>query len=170
MDRAVAFSREASRWPANPKRQKADPDSPVLGFARRPRLYHWSQHQLFKPHFVLPVSYLLPNGQELGTKRLTGFCRRSPYSEADAPGNNNSPAGPFGEHKCDPPHRLQESMFKAINKVAPDALFSIFTGDIIEHDIWETTRASNELQSESITVLCFDGRTLTSPRFSKPVV
>lgn len=39
-------------------------------------------------------------------------------------------------------------MFKAISKIAPDAAFAIFTGDIVEHDIWETTREANELQSE----------------------
>lgn len=71
-------------------------------------------------------------------------CRNT--TGADMPGNNTSPAGPFGDHRCDAPARLQESMFKAIREIAPDATFSIFTGDIIEHDVWATTKEENQLQ------------------------
>lgn len=34
-------------------------------------------------------------------------------------------------------------MYEAINKVAPDAAFTIFTGDIVEHAVWNTTQSTN---------------------------
>ncbi|KJZ71755.1 hypothetical protein HIM_08840 [Hirsutella minnesotensis 3608] len=68
-------------------------------------------------------------------------CR--PYTDADKPGKSKSPAGPNGDHKCDAPISLEQSMYNAINEIAPDAAFTIFTGDIIDHAIWNTTEASN---------------------------
>ncbi|KAJ5673981.1 hypothetical protein N7462_009420 [Penicillium macrosclerotiorum] len=56
------------------------------------------------------------------------------YSEDDAPGKTSSPCGPFGNPKCDPPHRLQESMMTAIADLNP--AFSIYTGDVVAHDVW----------------------------------
>ncbi|KAI1462421.1 sphingomyelin phosphodiesterase [Annulohypoxylon moriforme] len=53
------------------------------------------------------------------------------------------PANPFGEHTCDAPARLEESMYAAINDIAPDAAFAIFTGDIVDHAVWRTSRAYN---------------------------
>lgn len=61
-------------------------------------------------------------------------CR--PYTSAEAPGNNDYPAGPYGEHTCDPPLTLEQSMFAAIDNLHPDAAFTIFTGDVAAHDIW----------------------------------
>ncbi|PHH61879.1 hypothetical protein CDD81_7743 [Ophiocordyceps australis] len=69
-------------------------------------------------------------------------CR--PYTEADAPGNAKRAAGPFGDHKCDVPHSLEESMYRAINQLVPDAAFSMFTGDIVDHGVWMTSKAANE--------------------------
>ncbi|GAM83788.1 hypothetical protein ANO11243_017780 [Dothideomycetidae sp. 11243] len=66
-------------------------------------------------------------------------CR--PYTTADSPGNNNDPAGPYGNTKCDAPVSLEESMYDAINQFAPDAAFTIFTGDVVEHDIWLVNEA-----------------------------
>ncbi|KAF4511102.1 hypothetical protein G6O67_002932 [Ophiocordyceps sinensis] len=68
-------------------------------------------------------------------------CR--PYTSADEPGKSTSPAGPYGNHKCDVPISLEQSMYEAINKVAPDAAFTIFTGDIVEHAVWNTTQSTN---------------------------
>ncbi|KYK61510.1 acid sphingomyelinase [Drechmeria coniospora] len=68
-------------------------------------------------------------------------CR--PYTPADAPGKSKSPAGPNGDHKCDVPFSLEKSMYRAINKVAPDAAFAIFTGDIVDHAVWKTSQTSN---------------------------
>ncbi|RDA90332.1 hypothetical protein CP533_6006 [Ophiocordyceps camponoti-saundersi (nom. inval.)] len=69
-------------------------------------------------------------------------CR--PYTLTDEPGYSSSPAGPFGDHKCDSPVSLEKSMYDAINRVAPNASFAMFTGDIVDHAIWDTTTASND--------------------------
>ncbi|KAJ5635317.1 uncharacterized protein N7484_008630 [Penicillium longicatenatum] len=61
------------------------------------------------------------------------ICCRT-YNEDDAPGNTSSPCGPWGNSRCDPPHRLQESMNAAIANLTP--AFSIYTGDVVAHDVW----------------------------------
>ncbi|PFH58093.1 hypothetical protein XA68_14152 [Ophiocordyceps unilateralis] len=68
-------------------------------------------------------------------------CR--PYTEGDEPGKSASPAGPFGDHSCDAPISLEKSMYEAIKRVAPNAAFAMFTGDIVDHAIWNTTTSSN---------------------------
>jgi len=72
------------------------------------------------------------------------ICCRD-YSTSDSPGNNNSPAGPNGDHNCDAPLSLELSMYAAIEQLAPNAAFSIFTGDIVDHAIWNTTQAQNTI-------------------------
>ncbi|KAB8075568.1 Metallo-dependent phosphatase-like protein [Aspergillus leporis] len=67
------------------------------------------------------------------------ICCRS-YTPGDAPGNTSSPCGPWGDHKCDPPLRLEDSMMDAI--AALDPAFSIYTGDVPPHDIWLVNQAS----------------------------
>jgi len=47
--------------------------------------------------------------------------------------NNGYPAGPYGNTACDAPVSLEDSMFAAINSIAPNAAFTIFTGDIVDH-------------------------------------
>ncbi|KAH7318455.1 Metallo-dependent phosphatase-like protein [Stachybotrys elegans] len=69
-------------------------------------------------------------------------CR--PYTDADEPGNNDSPAGPYGDHNCDSPMSLEASMYQAIKKTVPDAAFAIFTGDVVDHAVWATTQPSNK--------------------------
>ncbi|KAJ4141143.1 hypothetical protein NW768_000350 [Fusarium equiseti] len=71
-------------------------------------------------------------------------CR--PFTEGDEPGRTDSPAGPFGEHTCDSPTSLEDSMYKAIREIVPDAAFTIFTGDVVDHSIWNTTWDYNEHQ------------------------
>lgn len=44
---------------------------------------------------------------------------------------------------CDVPFALERSMYDAINLLVPDAAFSIFTGDIVDHAIWNTSKAAN---------------------------
>ncbi|KAI1414319.1 putative acid sphingomyelinase [Hypoxylon sp. FL1857] len=70
-------------------------------------------------------------------------CR--PYTDADKPGNTDFPAGPNGEHTCDAPVSLEESMYAAIRDKVPDAAFSIFTGDIVDHAVWDTSQLQNTL-------------------------
>lgn len=72
------------------------------------------------------------------------ICCRS-YDTADSPGHNSSPAGPNGDHHCDAPVSLEQSMYAAIKQVAPNAAFSIFTGDIVDHAVWNTSQAQNTL-------------------------
>lgn len=61
-------------------------------------------------------------------------CR--PYTTADAPGNNDDPAGPFGNTKCDSPLSLEQSLYEAIGGLVPDSAFTIFTGDVVEGAVW----------------------------------
>ncbi|KAL7945442.1 Metallo-dependent phosphatase-like protein [Trichoderma barbatum] len=71
-------------------------------------------------------------------------CR--PYTAADAPGHSTSPAGPNGDHKCDTPRGLEVSMYEAIRDIVPDAAFALFTGDIVDHAIWNTSKPYNQKQ------------------------
>ena len=73
-------------------------------------------------------------------------CR--PYTSADAPGDNSFPAGPNGEHTCDTPASLEESLYAAVAQLVPDAAFTLFTGDVVEGAVWLTTQAevTNDLQ------------------------
>lgn len=78
-----------------------------------------------------------------------GLTTDSAYTEKDAPGTTENPAGPFGDHKCDTPVDLERSMYRAIQEIAPDAAFTLFTGDIPDHTIWNTTKKSTIHDSES---------------------
>jgi len=53
----------------------------------------------------------------------------------------------MGDHKCDVPVSLEESMYRAIKELVPDAAFSIFTGDIVDHAVWNTSQLYNSLAS-----------------------
>lgn len=79
-------------------------------------------------------------------KSWTDFSR--PFTENDEPGKTDSPAGPFGEHTCDSPVSLEHSMYQAIKEIVPDASFTIFTGDVVDHSIWNTTWDYNKHQSK----------------------
>ncbi|KAF5392860.1 hypothetical protein D9757_000989 [Collybiopsis confluens] len=48
------------------------------------------------------------------------------------------PAKRFGNSKCDSPTSLADSMLDAVNAI--NAKFVIFTGDVVAHDDWLTTR------------------------------
>ena len=72
------------------------------------------------------------------------ICCRD-YNSTDSSGNNNSPAGPNGDHNCDAPISLEESMYAAIKKLVPNAAFAIFTGDIVDHAVWNTTQQQNTI-------------------------
>lgn len=71
-------------------------------------------------------------------------CR--PYTDADEPGTSTTPAGPNGDHKCDTPLSLELSMYQAIKETVPDAALTLFTGDIVDHAIWNTSQPYNEKQ------------------------
>ncbi|KAE8323320.1 Metallo-dependent phosphatase-like protein [Aspergillus sergii] len=67
------------------------------------------------------------------------ICCRS-FTPEDAPGNASSPCGLWGDHHCDPPLRLEDSMMDAIAALNPT--FSIYTGDVPPHDIWLVNQSS----------------------------
>ncbi|KAI8633042.1 V-type ATPase [Xylariaceae sp. FL1651] len=73
------------------------------------------------------------------------ICCRN-YADGPEPGNAEHAARPNGEHKCDSPVSLEWSMYAAIRKLVPDAAFSIFTGDIVDHAVWNTTEAQNTIE------------------------
>ncbi|CAN8096248.1 unnamed protein product [Discula destructiva] len=64
-------------------------------------------------------------------------CR--PYDADDAVGVTDYPAGPYGNTACDSPVTLEESLYAAIQELVPSRIFTIFTGDVIEGDVWLTT-------------------------------
>ncbi|KAJ4490194.1 Metallo-dependent phosphatase-like protein, partial [Lentinula aciculospora] len=86
-------------------------------------------------------------------------CRE--FSDQSEP--TTTPAGPLGDHACDTPLNLVESIVKAID--ATNNTFSIFTGDIVDGNMLPTeTRLSSPRpyevsSSESAPVNCF-------PRFT----
>lgn len=63
------------------------------------------------------------------------------YSADDAPNVTDSPAGPWGDHNCDSPLDLEQSLYDAIERTVPDAMFTIFTGDLVEGREWLTTHS-----------------------------
>ncbi|RKK74079.1 hypothetical protein BFJ69_g8818 [Fusarium oxysporum] len=69
-------------------------------------------------------------------------CR--PYTAADEPGNNDAPAGPFGDHNCGAPVTLERSTYEEIQRLSPD--FAIFTGDIVDHAVWNTSVEQNSAE------------------------
>lgn len=70
-------------------------------------------------------------------------CRDSPNPQAA------HQAGPYGQYKCDTPLPLLHSALDAIRAFAPDAHGIIYTGDAIDHTVWQSTRAKVE---EAVTL------------------
>lgn len=70
------------------------------------------------------------------------------WSSDDAVGVTDYPCGANGNYACDAPKTLEQSMYDAIAKFAPDAAFGLFTGDVITGTVWETT--------DSLVVTDFD--------------
>lgn len=66
-------------------------------------------------------------------------CR--PYTSEDAPGNTDFPCGPNGNHQCDSPKTLEQSLYAAIEQYAPNAAFALFTGDVVEGAVWLVNQA-----------------------------
>jgi sphingomyelin phosphodiesterase len=72
------------------------------------------------------------------------ICCRS-NSGQTTPANQQVAAGPNGDHKCDAPISLEESLYSAIKGSVPNAAFALFTGDIVDHAVWSTTVAQNTI-------------------------
>ncbi|RAH46803.1 PPN1 endopolyphosphatase family protein [Aspergillus brunneoviolaceus CBS 621.78] len=70
-------------------------------------------------------------------------CR--PCTAADAPNSTLFPCGDWGNPRCDPPIRLLiDSLLPVLQGLQPPLAFTLFTGDVVPHDFWLTSRASVE--------------------------
>jgi sphingomyelin phosphodiesterase len=49
-------------------------------------------------------------------------CR--PYTTGDEPGVTDYPAGEYGNHACDSPLTLEESLYAAVESLVPDRAFT----------------------------------------------
>jgi sphingomyelin phosphodiesterase len=67
-----------------------------------------------------------------------GLCCRV-FNPDDAPGVTEYPAGPYGNPNCDSPLILEENLYSAIERIVPDASFTLLTGDLVERIQWLTT-------------------------------
>ncbi|PHH91104.1 hypothetical protein CDD83_1627 [Cordyceps sp. RAO-2017] len=107
--------------------------------AARPRRTSGRKPIKFVQYSDLHVDPLYKTGSNAECSNPILCCRE------DSSGPNETRAGPFGHiRRCDTPFALEESMYRAIEKVAPDAAFTIFTGDIVERALWQTTQPSNQ--------------------------
>ncbi|KAG5958758.1 hypothetical protein E4U58_005262 [Claviceps cyperi] len=58
--------------------------------------------------------------------------------------HTKSSAGPFGyPKKCDTSYDLEKSMYRATKKLARDANYTIFTGDVVDREVWNTSPETN---------------------------
>ena len=60
-------------------------------------------------------------------------------------------AGPFGNHYCDSPLSLEESIYAAIVSMGPDHEFTFFTGDLDEGAEWQLT--SDEISNDMLAAI-----------------
>ncbi|KAI2609262.1 sphingomyelin phosphodiesterase [Hypoxylon sp. NC1633] len=112
--------------------------SPKTGMARPPPS---GLEPLHVVHFSdIHIDHLYVVGANANCSKP--ICCRE-YTDEDRPGNNDFPAGLYGDHSCDAPASLEESMYAAIRAIVPDAAFSIFTGDIVDHAVWDTSEPQN---------------------------
>ena len=76
-------------------------------------------------------------------------CCRAETNATSSAAKTEFPAGPNGDHNCDVPATLEESMYKAIKDMFPDAAFALFTGDLVDHGMHNTSQEYNEGESKS---------------------
>ncbi|BGO91484.1 hypothetical protein JCM10020v2_003139 [Rhodotorula toruloides] len=50
-----------------------------------------------------------------------------------------TPAEPFGNRKCDAPQALMDNLLAAVEQIAPNRSFTVFSGDVIDAAIWDAT-------------------------------
>ncbi|KAK2594361.1 hypothetical protein QQS21_007921 [Conoideocrella luteorostrata] len=87
------------------------------------------------------IDPLYEEGASTKCKKPT-CCR--PSKKGKKAGHERSPAGPFGDHKCDTPVTLEKSMYEFIKSEFPKAAFALFTGDIVDHGLYNTSKSYNE--------------------------
>ncbi|CAI4210421.1 unnamed protein product [Parascedosporium putredinis] len=121
-------------------------EGPIIARAVRNIKISSQTSKLFCINFLGVCDYpaTTPSRSPLPATSPLPICCR-PYTASDAPGVSSSPAGPNGDHRCDTPVSLEESMYAAISELVPDAIFSICTGDIVDHTVWNTSKEFNTI-------------------------
>lgn len=72
----------------------------------------------------------------------------------NASDHTKSPAGEFGyPKKCDTSYGLEKSMYRATKELAGDANYTIFTGDIVDREVWHTSPDINAKTRECSSCL-----------------
>jgi sphingomyelin phosphodiesterase len=110
--------------PSNSTRPRASGQTPI-------QIVHYSD---------IHIDPLYAEGSDANCNKP--ICCRN-YADSDSGSSTFIPAGANGDHKCDTPKSLEESMYAAIREVAPEAKFALFTGDIVDHAIWSTSQEHN---------------------------
>ncbi|KAM3525687.1 hypothetical protein NHJ13051_003860 [Beauveria bassiana] len=123
---------EVKKWEVPfPSKPFCDAKSPAPSNKKPLKVVHYSD---------IHVDPLYVAGSSTECKKP--ICCR-PFAKKDEPGNAKSPAGPYGDHNCGVPESLESSMYNAIKKMFPDQIFTIFTGDIVDHMISNTSKPYN---------------------------
>uniref|UniRef100_A0A336LTD4 Sphingomyelin phosphodiesterase n=1 Tax=Culicoides sonorensis TaxID=179676 RepID=A0A336LTD4_CULSO len=74
-----------------------------------------------------------------------------------APANEMDAAGRWGDYRnCDMPYEMIQNAFRTMWQLHNDADHIYFSGDIIDHGVWETSIESNILKIETIQQLMKD--------------
>ncbi|KAI0958393.1 hypothetical protein AcV7_004224 [Taiwanofungus camphoratus] len=78
------------------------------------------------------------------------ICCRD-YEEVPKPKHIKVHAGRHGSRRCDSPVSLADSMLEAAQHFGGSATFSIFTGDVIDHAVWQVDEdyVSSDIQAFS---------------------
>ncbi|EPQ52297.1 sphingomyelin phosphodiesterase [Gloeophyllum trabeum ATCC 11539] len=87
-------------------------------------------------------------------------CRHYDDQESKKGHNIKVEARHHGERNCDSPPSLADSMLSAVQEAAPDAMFSLFTGDVAEAAVWlldqnEVTKDLQEFNHQMASRLGF---------------
>lgn len=83
------------------------------------------------------------------TEGASTQCGR-PVCCTGATGNNSHPAGLMADHNCDTSPSLAQNMYDFMHETFPDQQqISLFTGDIIDHDLANTSETTNTADSKN---------------------
>ncbi|XP_063846583.1 sphingomyelin phosphodiesterase-like [Scylla paramamosain] len=116
--------------PAVPKPPVTPPPTPAPGSPVMKVLHLADTH--YDPH------YLEGSNAECGERY---HCCRAESGPLETP---EAAAGKWGDYRfCDAPKRLLEAVYKHISEEHPDLDFIIWTGDLVPHNIWNTSQETN---------------------------
>ncbi|KAA1479006.1 sphingomyelin phosphodiesterase [Dentipellis sp. KUC8613] len=82
------------------------------------------------------------------------ICCRD-FADGSGTSATSDQAGPFGNSKCDSPSTLAASLVQAVEDIGANAMFSIFTGDVVEGATWlvNQSEVSNDLEEWNTQML-----------------